>query len=393
MELKFEINKFKEINSRQKGLLTMSNPGSPMIDLDVIRYYFQEHVFPGADLETLNVYKTAPNDKDPLPAWGPVRSVMATGTQVFSNDPSLRTNNVAYDRTQPRPADRFNGEEIDLNRVAVRSIGVSYVSNKTDSDAALHCNYVHPLFSRQFAEKNEVSKKMQGIPLAFSFVPKHANESRLEYALQPVENLLLMDKRFIRSTMLINETNVRNGIVEIPVEICEKAGLPKNPTVYTKNGTKTKLNAEKYFAVPPDHVLAWTLLQTHDQRRRHGIYALDLVVKNRLLYFLVTSDTLQGLHASFTQTWLNRVHFIPLDAIQMSATLFNQEASGALTVTFRVMYMGAPASLTEEFVNRLAPVLPQEFPSFAFSASMRRGEEMAAKIFAAQKETAKKTLE
>lgn len=361
------------------------------INLRVVTEYCGNVIFPGADLKTVNVYQA--NGADPLPAWGPVRSVVATGRQVFSNNPALQTESIAYSRTQPREADRFNGQDIDLSRVAVTSIGISYVSNQIDSDVALHCNYVHPLFSRQFEEKDQVSRKMQGIPLAFSFVPKKADESRLEYALQPVENLLLLDKRFIRSTMLINEHNVRNGIVEIPAEVCAKAGLPKNPTVYTKTGSKTKLNAESYFAVPPDHVLAWTLLQTHDQRRRHGIYALDLVVENRLLYFLVTSDTLQGLHTSFTQTWLNRVHFVPLDSIRLSATIFNQEADGALTVTARVMYSGAPASLTEQDINSLAPVLPQEFPSFAFSASMRRGEEMAAKMFAAQKETAKKTLE
>jgi hypothetical protein len=217
---------------------------------------------------------------------------------------------------------------------------------------------------------------------------------------------------FAQTFAYINETNMRNGIVEIPTEVCRAANLPvwngvpapseefilqqfqslkiEDPAsekaqnvreeVVQQYGEQymdqfTEENSKKithYYALPVNHVLAWGY-SSDDYRseRGHRVYRFTYRGKKdsdpTVLYYLVPNPLMEHLLEEATDVWLNKVDRRPLDSVGMEfiphvTPKYEKVTSKTGTVSLRTYYsyVSGPA-LQQETINKLAPTMSPDF--------------------------------
>jgi len=334
--------------------------------------YISTTIFPGQDLYTLEVY--GPNA---MPCWFPCKEFSTNATTDTDN------NKIVFDKTQPR-----TGEQIDETKVAVRTIMLRYAENKCDTDVALRMNYIHPAFAETEKQFNDMITAAGGIGGAFAIIPKNSSGGLTCYSLKYDGKSLYLNPAFIKTLMHITEDNILNGVQTIPPEVCEKAQLEKNVTVYTVGGGKTKREAECYYVVPPDHVLAWTLEMTQFQRTKHGNYALELHVKDRLLYYLVPDWCFMKLYNDFCINWLGKVHLISMHDLAVEFIPRKQVPLQKVSVQFAFSFTGS-VIVPKEVSDNMAPVTHTDFPLFRQTVAIKTEEEDYAKMIAEQEKKSK----
>ena len=329
---------------------------------------FIQTKFPGEDLYGVNVYGSKS-----VPCWAPC--------QEFATNATTNTDNniLQFTTMQPR-----NGDRIDETKVAVRTIMLRHANNQCDTDVALRSNYIHPAFEETeslFAKMVSASGAPGG---AFVTIPKGYNKGLPAYSLKYDEESLYLNPAFIKTMMHVNNINIMNGIQLIDPELCGRAQLPKSVTVYTPNGTKTREDAECYYAIPPDHILAWTLDMTDEQRAKHGSYALELLVKDRLMYYLVPDWCFLKLYKIVEDNWLGKVHLVSMhdlaiEFIPRDPTVELKKVSIQMTFSFT----GSP-TVCEETLSDMAPVTHADFPLFRQTAAAKTEEEDYMEMIAEQ---------
>lgn len=200
-------------------------------------------------------------------------------------------------------------------------------------------------------------------------------------------------KPFIRTMSLITEQNLRNGIVEIPHQVCAEANLPvwtgdlKDPddafveqmmkrdnidsankvdwirTFKAQQLETINKDAEKithWYAIPFNHVLSWGLHSDEFAKSRR-FTRLIMSRHSGPMYFLVPNDAFRCIWTEFCSTWLGKVDSRPLRAcaFQFLPHLRGQNCTGLIEMRAWVSYFVAPDNVD---IQKLAPVLAPDFP-------------------------------
>lgn len=335
-----------------------------MSGLKIIEQYLHQVVFPQyATLSEARVY--GPNAE---PAWALARDVPTTAT-IDSTTGVMR-----YDRTQPRS--KYKGIDVNLDRVIMRSMSLKYAKNTTLDDYVVRLNYTPAAYREGQSHLDTISQAISpNIPIGFAVINKGVNESRTEIALCENPEIITTQKSFIHTMTLINESNIKNGVIELPREVCLQANLDMTPTVQQADGTRTKFNFYTYYAVPPDHVLAWTLKLTDYQRRRFGVHAVDFIVEEtgRFMYYLVGDECLQMLVHDCATNWLNEgaIEVHPLSKFNITFHNTTNNGEGNVELTLNVTFTAFPQNIPQNVLQSLAPTTSPNFPLFIHSKRCR----------------------
>lgn len=349
------------------------------------------------DLYNVNVYETVnymrSNPNIPVnPTWAYAKQIVSNATCSLK-EPALK-----FDRLVPRDKTPVN-----IEKVVIKTIKLFYVKSDVHIPVTLRMDYIHPMLKPLKEQQEQLAKvMMNGIETGFAQVaPK--SEGRVDiYQQNPPPNFLPLHQKFIDAIPLINDHNIKNGIFEISNQECHVLGMDMEPTVYTKLETKVKLkNVQSYFAVPPDHVLAWTLLMTDEQRRKHGVYAEEyyqpppngrMDLPDRLLYYFVPDVLFHQLYNGVLNGWCTMVDLVALRDLHME--YYSTKKTYTLTPTsnivechLSIIYTAFPSALTQEEINCMACTLPEDFPSFNESIVRKHQEE----LYKIEQEKIKKT--
>lgn len=226
---------------------------------------------------------------------------------------------------------------------------------------------------------------------------------------------------FVRTMALIHPSNIGNGIVKIPRDVCIGAKLPvfMGPPVPSDDQIKARLKKMKigidkpeeiermrqkmmqdweteskgmkkhefFYAIPINHVMAWPL-RSQEYRQAQGI-ELEMFRFNPrlangkegdpvLLYFLVPNPTFEAMMDEWQnseKSWMGKVDMRPLDQISFSFVPFTDRArypkispeckalTGVVAARAYITYWVPPVGLTPEAIASLAPTLSPNFPS------------------------------
>lgn len=216
----------------------------------------------------------------------------------------------------------------------------------------------------------------------------------------------IQNEQFIKTMMLIDETNLMNGIVKIPHEVCVAARLPvwtgKAPEpdarmleklmismkidTSTEQGkaqrqayvheqqeefmedAKDKAKSEYFYAVPRKHVLAWPyhseayLAQFEERVERFRFIHAD-TQKLKLLYFLVPATMLEAGIKFFSESFLHKVDRRPITSVGFEFVPNGTKSTSVVDITMRsyFTYYSVPV-LAPGTIKCLAPTLSKDFP-------------------------------
>jgi len=209
----------------------------------------------------------------------------------------------------------------------------------------------------------------------------------------PVEESLVhgfLNRFYVATMALVNDSNLRNGVVPIPYAECLAAGLPvfKGPPpppsdyegdVETWNRNWLEHTAKEhriqcFYAIPVNHVLAWGLRnEAYATRRKLPSLRFQFIPPAHagmgsnpvLLYFLVADLHFDFLVREVQQYWIGNVDVRPLASL--SFELYPVCARSANpNVPANIDTVGGVAAL-RSYLTYLAPdvgaVKPEEIPN------------------------------
>lgn len=294
-------------------------------------------------------------------------------------------------RTQPREREKYHGMDADMSAVCVHTILLKRARNPYPVNVALSLNFKHKKFEEAENEYDKLAAAMGYVPGAFEVISANFDGPLQSYALKP--GSFELGPAFAKTNYYLTGDNLFNGIVKIPPEICMQAGLPNRPVVYTPHGTKVPLDQiQVYFAVPPDHVLAWKLILLHEQRRKRGIYAEEFYQEDLIKYYLVPDVCMRILIQEFNIEWASAIDRRPLHSVGINVvpqtTNVQYDPNHPIQLDVGVGYVCFPR-LSQEAISKLAPVVHPDMPTFQSISSVARQQAELEKII---KEQEKKVI-
>jgi len=214
----------------------------------------------------------------------------------------------------------------------------------------------------------------------------------------------IQNEQFTKTMMLINESNLTNGIIKIPQEVCIAARLPvwtgsapepdarmleklmKSMKIDTSTpegqaqrqayiqeqqqefmeDAANKPKSEYFYAVPKKHVLAWPyhseayLAQFEERVERFRFVHAD-TKKTKLLYFLVPATMLEAGLKFFTNSFLNKIDRRPITSVGFEFVPKHPNTRADITLRSYFTYYSVP-SLAPGTIKCLAPTLCKDFP-------------------------------
>jgi hypothetical protein len=218
------------------------------------------------------------------------------------------------------------------------------------------------------------------------------------------QSFAYQNPHFVRTMALVTDTNLMNGILRIPFEVCVAARLPvwKGPPEPDANmlakllkgmdigaGTpeaaavvhqwqeecmadyKDAARSTFFYAVPINHVLAWGY-HSEEYRAQQGHRveefrftppSLSKDADGILLYYLVPDGFFEPMVRSFHARWMGKVDVRPLASIGFEFGGGGGKATG-FTVAMRayLKFFSVPRGLPPATVAKLAPTLDPDFP-------------------------------
>lgn len=324
----------------------------------------------------------------------------------------------------PQPKQRFqhpvSGQpmDADLDRVFIYSIACRSYSNETGVPIAVRMNFYHePMAQLQQTREQDAMFAAAGAPQAAFAVlePTNVGESRDMVALPLIETkFAYQNGPFVRTMALVDETNIMNGIVVIPPDVCREARLPiwlgdneafmpsqamidaalkamqatpqSAPAMremYINNYRREMLTkyakakrSTHFMALPINHILSWAFHsenyrnsgdQTVEEFRFHND---DPAIGTVMLYYLVPSTLFDHTIECWRQAWAGKVDCRPLTSVGFqfmpisygSYTLDSSAIKGNIKMRAHMTYYSAP-SLSPATRKELAPALALHFPS------------------------------
>lgn len=270
----------------------------------------------------------------------------------------------------------------DLDNVSIFSIVARHCIRGIPCPMAVRMNYEHESLYK--AEKTEDADKIFNL---------FGNVNRAFFALPPTEQagkdikcfaLRTMNHHynnieFVRSLFLVNESNLMNGIIEIPQQVCRDANLinfnpDANPSLVSQFMDSGFQKVSHWYAIPKRHVLSWALIGSTDEYRRKVLKMLvvDYPSTNNTLFYLVQDVAFHSMVKGFKENWLGKVdkrrlmdigvEFLPM----LNTVPQNVETNifkGCAQITLSIGYMVFP-QIPDSVVATLAPTLSPNFPIY-----------------------------
>jgi hypothetical protein len=317
----------------------------------------------------------------------------------------------------PQPRDPFchpvSGQPmpVDLQRIHIYSLACRSYSNSTGIPWTVRLNfYNEPMAELQETRMHDAIYAEAGLKEArgaFSvLLPTAPGESKDMSEVPIIETqFAYQNSHFVRTMALINETNIMNGLVQIPHEVCvaarlpvwlgeDKAFLPSEQMIsgvlramgatqesapamrahYVANYQREMLEKWKgkqlshhFIAMPINHVLAWPLHSESfraagDQQVEEFRFSAQGV--NPLLYYLVPETLFQHNLQCWRKSWMGKVDTRPLSSVGFEFTPMAKASApnGTITLRAHMTYFAAP-ELSAATIAALAPALSLGFPS------------------------------
>lgn len=301
---------------------------------------------------------------------------------------------------------------INENDVFIYNITCRHIKSSIPIPIATRLNYVHESMAelQKTTELDIAFQEAGAIKRAFAIIEATAPEGKdVEYVPMPELRFAYQNSFFIRSMALVTESNLMNGIIHIPHDVCVAAKLPvwqgepepseemitswmssmKLTSDEERQGFKTQWTkdfmeknkdgvfSESYYAVPINHVLAWGY-QSEDFTAQCGHRAEQFRYigpdkQAVVLYFLVQNELFQSVISVFRKRWMNKIdrrplkdvafEFLPILSDKYKGITSEQikTVTGRIKMRSYVSYAGAPI-LNATTISKLAPALAPGFP-------------------------------
>lgn len=317
----------------------------------------------------------------------------------------------------------------DMDRICIYSCIARHRWSNFPITVDVRLNYYHKgINALQDLEKHDHLFKAAGATRGtFMSIPQTPIEGE-EIQSVPIPTLKFgpTDPAFTQTMALVHESNLMNGIVQIPHEACVEANLPvfrgtpkmsedilsrmldslnldadapaaseeeareKILRDWERNWeerTKDKDKIECFYAVPIMHVLAWPF-HSDDFAQQHHVRAEMLRFRPPpkadgtpsdpvLLYYLVADVYFRALLKSFREDWMDKVDMRPLQdvAFEFVPALAGykqryphippevEAVKGIVATRAHISYMAPRANLTAEEIRNMAPTLAPGFKS------------------------------
>ncbi len=346
--------------------------------------------------------------------------------------------NLAWCRflDSPIPKDPFRNPRtdqpmpVDLDKVCVYNFVTRHVLSNLDINVAGRLNFYHKGVDelQELEKKDELIAQAGGIKGAFISIPRTGREGQ-DVEVVPIakHGFMCTNEHFTATMALINQRNLKHGVIEIPAWVCQAAKLrvwsgPPEPgeaflssalenltmkdghvkTVLSEQQTaearkfftlKFKENFVKsigdrplithYYAIPINHVLAWPL-HSEEYAQEHGYECEQfrfmpppnsgLPNEPIVLYYLVGNPYFERMVTEFERVWMNKVDMRPLNSMayefvpQLGRSKYphiSPDTTGVQGFLAVRSYMTymVPPKMMQETVDNLAPTLALGFPS------------------------------
>lgn len=363
-----------------------------------------------------------------VPAWSVMKPVTltveteASQVQFFPANPVEPQCVVMHlkdgrflDSALPKTGQRFlhpvtkEPMDVDLDRVYPYSIVTRHIRSNVQWPLGLRLNFYHQglEFTEQRAEHDRMLSAGGAIRGAYmSVTPTQAVGQDVEMTALQRQPFGCCNEMFAATMGMVNESNLQNGVVEIPAAVCQQARLPvyagntvddlvsqmtqlgvgeaRDKLVETAKQRKLK-PISHWYAIPINHVLAWGLHSAEYCGERGGRRfefwfsppptPVDPKEPGKkpddiLLYYLVDNVTYERLLEHMRAGWMNKVDCRPLSSIGFelvplpapSRAKAPPKVGGSVLIRSTISYM-VPPKLTPEQVACFAPALYPDFPS------------------------------
>jgi hypothetical protein len=285
----------------------------------------------------------------------------------------------------------------DLDNVSIYTLFVRKYHNKSGCKLQVAPNFQHRVLEEMGDKDFYETQRVRGL-LVGQFLNMEENmpqeKEHMAYALH-VQSVAGKNKHnryhflnpdFITTTGRISSRNgsLRNGIIEIPREVCVEAGLPLTD-LYLQQHPEHREAVEKHpahrhtkghFLVPPNHIMSWGLNTTDDQRRSVNINSeqlrdgktvpTDLQGAEGVMYNIVSDTNLRDLMLHYSTTYDGKVDNRRLGDVGLLFLPLRQgrgkhETHGAFSLRMSISYVVWPR-MTPERLAGLSAEMPPQFP-------------------------------
>jgi len=257
-----------------------------------------------------------------------------------------------------QPRKPYQGLEYNLNEISVRTFIIRYVTNPSHNKIYI-CKIFDPISAQKEAEAINKMLMATGAPPGCAIEVPEGKEGQINtYLIKENPSCIYLNDPYVRTFMHINQKNLMNGIIIVPPKICADANLPKKCAVFDDKGESFVFEADYYVLIPKLHVLSWCLNIGSHRRLQKGFFALEMVVNNDILYFIVPNVTFEALKKACIENFIiDKVDKRPLNQVGINIV------GGAAKVDASITFICFPY-MTEETKNQMIPVLPKDFPKF-----------------------------
>lgn len=256
--------------------------------------------------------------------------------------------------------------------------------------------------TREQDKMHEAAGSVRG---AFAYLLKSEGKDMQDIPMPNME-FGYQNKQFMKTFMLVDESNLMNGIITIPYEVCVAARLPvwtnQAPTPdermitkimdslkitdpaqkeaqrtdfvkkYQDDFMESHKHAKKstyFYAVPKDHVMAWpysseAYLAQFDFKVEQFRFVDADTKETKLLYYLVPSVPFEESREFFKKTLLGKVDRKPLKDLGFEVVSVTHPPP-SFPISFRLKsfftYWSVP-TLSPGTIKCLAPTLCDDYP-------------------------------
>jgi hypothetical protein len=258
----------------------------------------------------------------------------------------------------------FRDLPYNMNDVSVTALNVRHVTNASPNERLQICKIFDPISAQQESEEMAKMYVAMGAPPGCAIdVPPKFDGPQNTFLIKESPDCLYLQHSFVKACMHVDPTNLMNGIIVVPPEICAAAQLPKVGIIFGEQGQSIDVPVDYYVLVPGKHLLAWCLDIGEHWRRLKGFHAIELTAKEEgaryaeIVYFLVGNHTFDRLRQQCIDNFLtNKVD-------RRRLTDVGVRFIGTGTATLSMTFIAYP-QMTPEMKAQLFPMLPPDFPLF-----------------------------
>lgn len=299
---------------------------------------------------------------------------------------------------------------VSLDEVAIYDIKSRFKRSSHDIPWAVRINYEHAAMAhvQGTEEMDEIFKETGAVHRAYTIISKtEPSGEELEMA-TPLRALSFsyLNPEFVRTTFLLNERNILNGIIRIPREVCIEAGLPvyngppqPDEGFILKQLENMQLGSSReevvqnfqkewhdtyvtpdmrpidhYVAIPIDHLIAWGL-HSKDYAEERGYkchyysYVREEGQEPVVLYFVIANVLFDQMLKDTLSFCLNKVDKRPLHQVAFELVPMTRPSApepsvhrGEIMLRSTITYAASP-KLSQKTIDGLAITLCPGFPT------------------------------